>query len=68
MKILFLILITLTLQAKHLHYEKVYQKFFCNKMHGQMEYELTDKTRVDCLTSTYAIEVDFGKKWAESIG
>ena len=33
-----------------------------------MEYRLFDKTRVDCLTSKYAIEVDFAKKWAEGIG
>ena len=29
---------------------------------------LKDRTRVDCLTNEYAIEVDFAKKWAESIG
>lgn len=66
MKILMLLLLTLSLQAKHLHYEKVYQKNFCNKMHGQIEYVLDDKTRVDCLTASYAIEVDFAPKWAES--
>ncbi len=33
-----------------------------------MEVRLQDKTRVDCLTSTYAIEVDFAPKWAESVG
>ncbi len=33
-----------------------------------MEYVLKDRTRVDCLTDKYAIEVDFAKKWAESIG
>jgi hypothetical protein len=33
-----------------------------------MEYRLFDKTRVDCLTDDYAIEVDFAKKWAESVG
>lgn len=27
-----------------------------------------DKTRCDCLTSSHAIEFDFGKKWAEAIG
>lgn len=40
----------------------------CNELGGSMEYVLFDKTRVDCLTSEYAIEVDFAKKWAESIG
>lgn len=33
-----------------------------------MEYILADKTRVDCLTNEYAIEVDFAQKWAEAIG
>ena len=28
----------------------------------------TLKTRVDCLTDYYAIEFDWAKKWAESIG
>lgn len=68
MKFLMLILITLTLNAKHLQHEQVYQKIFCDKMNGQAEYVLDDKTRVDCLTHSYAIEVDFAEKWAESIG
>ncbi len=33
-----------------------------------MEVVLVDRTRVDCLTNEYAIEVDFAKKWAESVG
>ena len=37
-------------------------------MNGIKEYTLPDRTRIDCLTSSYAIEVDFAKKWAESIG
>ena len=37
-------------------------------MNGQIEYRLQDKTRVDCLTATYAIEFDFATKWAEAIG
>jgi len=35
---------------------------------GEIEHRLPDKTRVDCLTSTHAIEYDWGKKWAEAIG
>jgi hypothetical protein len=50
------------------HYEKFYQTQFCNDMKGEMEVILEDRTRVDCLTDEYAIEVDFAKKWAESIG
>lgn len=33
-----------------------------------MEYRLNDGTRVDCLTDTLAVEVDFAPKWAECIG
>jgi len=32
------------------------------------EHVLSDGTRVDIVTPTYAIEVDFAKKWAECIG
>lgn len=48
--------------------EKHYQTELCNKLGGEMEVVLKDKTRVDCLTDEYAIEVDFAKKWAEGIG
>ena len=48
--------------------EKYYQTQLCNDLDGVMEQSLLDRTRVDCLTDEYAIEVDFAKKWAESIG
>lgn len=48
--------------------EKYYQTIFCKKNNGIMEYRLKDKTRVDCLTKKYAIEVDWARKWAEAIG
>ena len=50
------------------HNERFYQTSLCNKLDGKMEVVLKDKTRVDCLTDEHAIEVDFAKKWAESIG
>ena len=50
------------------YHEKHYQTLLCNELDGEMEYVLKDRTRVDCLTDEYAIEVDFAKKWAESIG
>ena len=40
----------------------------CAAHHGQAEVVLEDKTRADCITGTHAIEFDFGKKWAESLG
>lgn len=45
--------------------EKDYVNLYCN---GIKEYILPDKTRIDCLTDEYAIEFDYAKKWAESIG
>jgi hypothetical protein len=32
------------------------------------EYRLPDAARVDLLTDTEAIEVDYAKKWAEAVG
>ena len=45
--------------------ESYYQAKHCE---GIEEYVLHDRTRVDCLTDTHAIEYDFGKKWGEAIG
>jgi len=43
-----------------------YQNEFC--VNGIKEYVLKDKSRIDCLTDTYAIEIDFSKKVYECIG
>jgi len=50
------------------YHERHYQIKLCNILKGRMEVTLKDRTRVDCLSEKYAIEVDFAKKWAESIG
>jgi len=68
LKLLLLLLLVLSLQARHMNKEKVYQEHFCKQFGGVSEYRLKDRTRVDCLLNDYAIEVDFAKKWAESIG
>jgi len=54
--------------AAKTHNEKYYQQHWCLSQQGQTEYRLDDDTRVDCLTKTHAVEFDFAKKWAESIG
>ena len=41
---------------------------WCTEQGGEIEHVLPDRTRVDCLTDTHAIEFDWGKKWAEAIG
>lgn len=48
--------------------EKYYQNIWCDANGGETEYILQDKSRVDCLTDEYAVEVDWGKKWAECVG
>lgn len=48
--------------------EKEYQKAWCDNVGGQMEVVLPDGARIDCMTPTFAIEFDFGHKWAESVG
>ncbi len=61
------ILFTGCTEEKKRH-EKYYQVKLCNELDGVTEQSLLDRTRVDCLTDEYAIEVDFSKKWAESVG
>lgn len=64
-----LILISLpVMAAKRLHPEAEYQKAWCDKRGGVIEYELPDKCRVDCLLPDMAVEFDFANKWAECIG
>ena len=60
--------LTMPVYAKKLHYESEYQNAWCSANNGTVEYQLPDLTRVDCLTPKYAVEFDFGNKWAESIG
>ena len=48
--------------------ESYYVNQWCTPSFGKKEFRLWDTTRVDCLTKEYAIEFDFAKKWAESIG
>ena len=45
-----------------------YVNQWCTPDFGRKEAVLWDMTRVDCLAKDYAIEFDFAKKWAESVG
>ena len=47
--------------------EKHYQAVWCADR-GVTEHVLPDRTRVDCLTASHAIEFDWAKKWHEGIG
>ena len=64
----FLLLFPSMVFATRLHPESYYQKLWCEKYNGQMEYILPDRTRIDCLTDRFATEIDFADKWAEAIG
>lgn len=48
--------------------ERWYQEKWCQQQDGITEFILPDRTRVDCLTDTHAIEFDWAKKWVESAG
>lgn len=48
--------------------EGYYVEQWCKPSFGRREFVLWDRTRVDCLSADYAIEFDFAKKWAESVG
>lgn len=65
---LLLIFLATPAQAKRLYSEATYQRAWCEKRGGIMEYKLNDKTRVDCLLPDMAVEFDFANKWAECIG
>ena len=48
--------------------ESYYVNQWCTSDFGRKEAVLWDMTRVGCLAKDYAIEFDFAKKWAESVG
>lgn len=63
-----LLLMTGAAVAGERHLESWYQLRWCADAGGRAEKVLPDGLRCDCLTDTHAVEVDFGHKWAESIG
>jgi hypothetical protein len=65
---LLLLFTSLTAFSQKHQREKYYQNIFADMIHGKTEVVLPDKARVDIVTDTFAIEVDFASKWAESIG
>ena len=66
--LLLALLLAANAQAKHRYKEEYYQKKWCEAQGGTTEYILPDRTRVDCLTKTHAVEFDFGPKAYESVG
>jgi hypothetical protein len=48
--------------------ERYYQEILCNDLQVKVEVVLEDKSRVDCLTDEFAIEVDWANKWSQGVG
>jgi len=63
-----LILFSISVFSQTKQKESYYQDEFAKIVNGETEVRLDDGTRADIVTDKYAIEVDFGAKWAESIG
>jgi hypothetical protein len=63
-----MLLITACLFSQERQRESYYQQRFAEAVNGETEVVLSDRTRVDIVTDTHVIEVDFAEKWAESIG
>lgn len=65
---MFLFFLVSTVYAARKGSEAWYQKVWCEGKGGQLEYVLSNSSRADCLTPEYAIEMDFARKWHESVG
>jgi len=55
-------------QPKPTDGEVAWSKWLADRMGGVAEYRLPCRSRVDILTDTLAIEVDWVKKWPEACG
>ena len=62
------LLVSFPVHAKREHSEIWYQTQWCQEQGGEVEVSLSDRTRCDCVTKGYAVEVDFGDKWYQAIG
>lgn len=66
--VLCLVFVSSPTWARHAHPEKYYQELWCDRQAGIMEVVMSSGSRCDCLTDTHAVEFDFARKWAESVG
>ena len=57
-----------TLPVSVTDHEPVWSKSLADLIGGEAEYRLRDRSRVDVLTSKYAIEVDWLDKYHEGVG
>lgn len=56
------------LTGRHKLSEIEFSKILAKVVNGETEYRLPDDSRVDILTTTHAIEVDWARKWPEGVG
>ena len=57
------IIVAAPAHAKSSKNEAEYQKEWCAKHNGEIDYKLSDNSKVDCITDTHAVEFDYGEKW-----
>ena len=62
------LLVSFPVHAKREHPENWYQTKWCQEQDGKAEVSLPDRTRCDCVTKGYAIEIDFANKWYQAVG
>ena len=67
-KILFLLCLFQSSTEAGPNNESFYQAIAAEVLGGETEVTMPDRTRCDIVTATHAIEVDFKRKWAESLG
>ena len=63
-----LVVIMLAMAGTALANEATYRDAWCSANNGTAEVINDDRTRVDCVTSEYAIEFDYANKWYEAVG
>lgn len=64
--LLIALLLIITTTASPAATEREIQQRICAGL--ELEHTVPDGGRVDCLSATYAIEIDWSPKWAEALG
>ena len=65
--IFILIFLTQPVYAKELKHKATYQKEWCAKHNGEIDYKTQESSTVDCLTNNYSIMFDFAEKWVQAM-
>ncbi len=59
---------SVALSGPHIHKEAYYRDLWCQVNHGDTEQRQPNGTIADCVTGSYAVEVEFAEKWQHAIG